>query len=283
VRVSVVHASPSVQVAAQLPSQVSPISTTPFPQTGAQLPSSLLLQPGGQQESPLAQTVIAGYEQRTLHIADVPVRTFDVQDIPSSHVAGQFPSHVSPDSTTPLPHAGRQLLSLFALQPAGQQASPPTHIVIGGCVHRTLHCVGVPESTSFVQASPSLAQVVRQLPSQSSPISTTEFPQTGVQLPSLLALQPGGQQLSPPMHIVTGVNVHWTLHCPFDPVRVSEVQGFPSLQVAGQLPSHVSPVSTTLFPHTGEQSVSLLALQPGAQQRRSDLIHSQQLRPLPRY
>jgi hypothetical protein len=171
-----------------------------------------MLQPAGQQESPLAQTVIAGYEHWTLHCAAVPVRTFVVHAFMSSHVAGQFPSQISPDSTTLFPHAGRQLLSLFALHPDGQQPSPPMQDVIGGCVHCTLHCIGLPVSMSLVHGFPSLAQVVRQFPSQISPLSTTLFPQTGVQFPSVFALQPGGQHESPPMHIVTGVKVHWTLH-----------------------------------------------------------------------
>jgi hypothetical protein len=212
VRVFVVHGLPSSHIAGQLPSHVSPISITPLPQTGVQLPSSFALQPLGQHESPLAQTVIAGYVHCTLHIAALPVRTLLVHELPSSQLAGQLPSHVSPISTTLLPHEGMQLLSLFALQPLGQHESPPAHIVIAGCVHATLHCVGLPVSTSFVHELPSLAHVVRQLPSQLSPDSTTPLPQTGVQLPSLLALQPDGQQESAPMHIVIGVKVQVTLH-----------------------------------------------------------------------
>ena len=36
---------------------------------------------------------------------------------------GQLPSQSSPDSTTPLPHTGGQLLSLIELHPVGQQPS----------------------------------------------------------------------------------------------------------------------------------------------------------------
>jgi hypothetical protein len=103
-----------------------------LPHTAAQLLSFVMLQPDGQQPSPLVHVVIAGYEQATLHDADEPVRTFVVHEFMSSHVAGQFPSHVSPISTTPLPHVGMQLLSLVMLQPDGQQASPFVHVVIAG-------------------------------------------------------------------------------------------------------------------------------------------------------
>jgi hypothetical protein len=50
------------------------------------------------------------------------------------------------------------------------------------------------------------------------------------------------------------------------PVSVSIVQALPSLQVTGQLPSQVSPLSTTLSPQNGEQSLSLAVLQPAGQQ-----------------
>jgi hypothetical protein len=135
VRVFVVHGFPSSHTAGQLPSHVSPISITPLPQTGAQLPSSFALQPDGQHESPLAHTVIAGYVHCTLHIAELPVRTLLVHELPSSQLAGHAPAHVSPISTTLFPHEGKQLLSLFALQPEGQHESPPAHVVIAGCVH----------------------------------------------------------------------------------------------------------------------------------------------------
>jgi hypothetical protein len=49
------------------------------------------------------------------------------------HVAGQLPSHSSPDSITPLPHTGEQSLSLVELQvpvpPPGQQLSLFEHAV----------------------------------------------------------------------------------------------------------------------------------------------------------
>jgi hypothetical protein len=44
------------------------------------------------------------------------------------------------------------------------------------------------------------------------------------------------------------------------------VQLLPSMQLAGQSPSQVSPVSTAWFPQVTEQSISVLWSQPGGQQ-----------------
>jgi hypothetical protein len=83
--------------------------------------------------------VIAGYVHTTLHLLLIPVRTFCVHATPSSHIAGQFRSHVSGGSTTPLPHDAGQLASFTALQPAGQHPSPSTHALIAGYEQATLH------------------------------------------------------------------------------------------------------------------------------------------------
>jgi hypothetical protein len=215
VRVSVVQPSPSVQVAAQLPSQVSPISTTPFPQLAEQSLSFPELHPGAQQPSPFVHIVIAGCVHRTSQVPGVPVRTSLVQTMPSSaHVVGQLPSQVSVPSTTPLPHIAMQFGSLLALQPGAQQLSPPMHIVIGGCVHWTLHCVGVLVSTSLVHAIPSSGHVVGQFPSQVSPISTMSLPQLAEQSSSFVEVQPGAQQPSPSLHVVIGGCVHIAVMCP---------------------------------------------------------------------
>jgi hypothetical protein len=64
----------------------------------------------------------------------------------------------------------------------------------------------------MVHAFPSLGQDVGQLPSQTSPVSTTPLPQNGMQLSSLFALHPAAQQPSPAVHVVIGTNVHATLH-----------------------------------------------------------------------
>jgi hypothetical protein len=179
-------------------------------------------------------------------------------------VVGQFPSQSSPDSTTPLPHLGVQLLSLFALQPGAHQPSPFVHVVIAGCVHNRLHVAAEPVNTSPVHEFPSSGQVVGQFPSQSSPDSTTPLPHIGMQFASLFALQPVGQHESPAVHVVIGVNVHVRVH--IVPVRASVVQEFASLHDVGQFPSQASPDSITPFPQTGVQFGSLFALQPGAQQ-----------------
>jgi hypothetical protein len=183
----------------------------------------------------------------------------------SSHVAGQFPSHVSPDSTTPFPHMAVQFESFVALQPDGQHESPPVHLGIGGYEHTTLHCPDVPVRTFVVHEFMS-SHVAGQFPSHVSPDSTTLLPQAGVQLLSLFALQPGAQQPSPPVHVVIAGYEQTTLHVAAAPARTFVVHEFPSSHVAGQLPSHVSPDSTTPLPHTAVQLLSFVWLQPGAQQ-----------------
>jgi hypothetical protein len=105
-----------------------------------------------------------------------------------------------------------------------------------------------------------------QLPSHVSPGSTTALPQTTGHSASLFRLQPGAQQPSPPVQAVIAECVHTRLQAPAEPVEPSVVQLLPSPQEAGQLPSHVSPVSTAPLPHVTAQSLSLLLLQPGAQQ-----------------
>jgi hypothetical protein len=67
-----------------------------------------------------------------LQLAVLPVMESMVHALPSLHDVGQEPggSQVSPDSIALLPQLAEQLLSLFALQPAGQQLSSLTHWVI---------------------------------------------------------------------------------------------------------------------------------------------------------
>jgi hypothetical protein len=114
---------------------------------------------------------------------------------------GQLPSHVSPGSTTPLPHTGAQSLSVVALHPVvGQQPSPFTHLV---CVPVSTHAARhVPPFDSARSVHATCGHEVGQLPSQSSPASTTPLPHTGVQLLSLRELQVLGQQLSSFTHLV---------------------------------------------------------------------------------
>jgi hypothetical protein len=108
--------------------------------------------------------------------------------------------------------------------------------------------------------------------SQVSPTSTTLFPQLGEQSPSLLALHPGAQQPSPELHSLMGEKLQAAEQLLALPVSWSMVQALPSLQLEGHDDgrSQVSPVSTTPFPQLGEQSLSLLALHPGAQQPSPD-------------
>jgi hypothetical protein len=138
-----VHALPSsAQVLKQFPSHFSPGSTCPSPQRGGgggQSLSLLLMQPGAQQPSPPLQEVIGVFEHATSQVAAFPAAESVVHALPSSQVVGQFPSHFSPDSTTPLPQFGLQSLSLFAVAPGGQQWSPAAAAVISGCEQTTLH------------------------------------------------------------------------------------------------------------------------------------------------
>ena len=76
-----------------------------------------------------------------MHVAELPVIQSVVQTSASAQLTGQLPggSQVSPGSTTLLPQLELQSLSLLALQPEGQQPSPPTHETMGLCVQATLH------------------------------------------------------------------------------------------------------------------------------------------------
>lgn len=129
VDVSTVHELPSLQSAGQLPSQVSPGSTTRLPQLAEQSLSVLLLQPAGQQPSPVTHCEIAWWLQAALQFDALPVWASSVQAFPSLQSTGQLPSQVSPVSTTPLPQLAEQSESLLLVHPAGQQPSPPAHCV----------------------------------------------------------------------------------------------------------------------------------------------------------
>ena len=84
--------------------------------------------------------------QATSQVAALPVISSVVQGLPSSQVVGHddFGSQVSPVSTTPFPHFGRQSVSLLALHPTGQQPSPATQVVMAVCVQATLHVALLP-------------------------------------------------------------------------------------------------------------------------------------------
>jgi hypothetical protein len=159
--------------------------------------------------------------QATLQVAALPVISSVVQGLPSSQVVGQedFGSQVSPFSTTPFPHFGRQLASLLALHPTGQQPSPETQVVIAVWLQATLQLVLLPVMRSRVQAMPSSQEVGHDdFGSQVSPFSTTPLPHVGEQSESVLALHPAGQQPSPATQVVMAVWVHATLQLALLPV-----------------------------------------------------------------
>ena len=256
----------------QLPSHSSPISTTPFPQAGVQLLSLLALQLVGQQPSPDTQVVwVPSSTQAAVHADAMPTSFLRMQP-DQGQVVGQLVggSQLSPDSTTPLPQLGVQSLSLLALQPDGQQLSPPTQVVFS--VSSTQRAWQVPPLTSRRSWQPMAGHDVGQLLSGSQvswhALSTTPLPHVHWQSESVLLLHPVGQQLSPPTHTVCTVSstqraVHW-LAVPVSFWRVQPIGG----QLVGQLEggSQFSPVSIAPLPQLGWQSLSLVALQPEGQQ-----------------
>jgi hypothetical protein len=125
---SAVHESPSLQLAGQLPSHASPLSTAPFPHSGSQSPSLFALHPPGQHESPLAQAIAGMCIQTTLQALTSPTSTSFVHGSTSAHTVGQSPSQVSPVSTIPFPHSFSQSLSTLLSQPPEQQPSSSVHV-----------------------------------------------------------------------------------------------------------------------------------------------------------
>jgi hypothetical protein len=176
-------------------------------------------------------------------------------------------SQVSPGSTTELPQTAVQLLSLAALHPAGQQASPLAHVVIVVVFTQVaVQAAAVPCSARSWQ--PTAGQAVGQLPSQVSEQagSTTPLPQRQAQSLSLTLVQPDGQQPSPFVQApMTVLFTQAAVQAAADPCSVRSWQPIAGHD-DGQLPSHVSPASTAPLPQRGAQSLSLLALQPDGQQ-----------------
>jgi hypothetical protein len=184
VSVSRVHALLSLHEAGQFPSHRSGDSTTPLPHVAEQSSSFRALHASLQQPSPFAQAVISGFWQVTSQSKERPVRTSPVQELASLHLTGQFPSQVSPSSTTPLPQTAMQSVSDPASHRAGQQPSPFEHDVFGALVHSAWQ-PPVPIGMSIVQAIPS-SHEIGQAPgwpgsisvSQSSSQLTMPSPQT---------------------------------------------------------------------------------------------------------
>jgi hypothetical protein len=167
--------------------------------------------------------------QFAVHAEALPNNWSAVQLLPSLQLVGHElgGSQVSPGSMTPLPQLGWQSGSLLALQPAGQQPSEAPHAVMAVCWQRTLHSAALPTSVSAVQALPSLQLVGQELGgSQVSLASMTPLPHTGVQLGSLVALQPEGQQPSSRPHWVTCWRTQRAVQFSAEPCMVSVVQGF---------------------------------------------------------
>jgi hypothetical protein len=270
-----------------LVSQLSPGSTTPFPHEAEQSSSLFALQPAGQQPSPSAHWETEEWLQEAEQVP--PLSSVSVvQGFLSSQLVGQAPgwpagmpvSQPSLSSSTPFPHEGEQSASLTALQPAGQQPSPPVHWETGAWLQEAEQ---VPPliRVSVVQGFLS-SQLVGQAPgwpvgilvSQLSLGSSTPFPHEAEQSLSLFALQPVGQQPSPPTHWDTGEWLQEAEQLP--PLsRMSFVQGFLSSQSVGQAPgwpagilvSQLSLGSSFPSPQELEQSLSPPAwVQPAGQQ-----------------
>jgi len=123
VSVSRVHAMLSLHEVGHAPSQVSDASTTPLPQVDEQSLSFAAVHPVGQQPSALVQAVRGVLVHWNEHASVAPVNPSTVQALPSSQEVGQFSSHDSPVSTTPLPQVFVQSASLAAEQPKEQQPS----------------------------------------------------------------------------------------------------------------------------------------------------------------
>ena len=132
----------------------------PLPQVAGQSTSrfeSDVLHPGGQHPSavvPLHGSCVI--EQRALHVAGAPVKTFTSQHCPGAHDVGQVEggSHVSPAlaSITPSPQPA-QSESVCAVQPAGQHLScPALEQVLAVCAQTRLHVAALPVEVSAVQS-----------------------------------------------------------------------------------------------------------------------------------
>jgi hypothetical protein len=86
-------------------------------------------------------------------------------------------------------------------------------------------------------------QSCQQVPQLSSGLQTPS-PHAALQSLSFPASHPVGQHPSLSEQLLMLTKSHEASQLVADPVKVSDVQLFPSLQLDGQLPSHVSPTST---------------------------------------
>jgi hypothetical protein len=184
-------------------------------------------------------------------------------------------SHFSPGSTTPLPHAGAQLLSLLALQPGGQQPSLLAQAVCSVVfTQAAVQAVALPCSARSWQ--PTGGQDDGQLPSQVSAhaASVTPLPQRQLQSLSLTLVQPDAQQPSLlAQAVITASFTQRAVQAAAVPCSLRVWQ--PTAGHAdGQLPSQISPASTTPLPQRGAQSPSLVASQAGGQQPSGAVLHA---------
>jgi hypothetical protein len=263
------------QVAGQLEggSQVSPASIAPLPQWAVQSLSTLALQAAGQQPSPDVQAVCTTSSTHWAWQVPPLTRRRFWQPI-AGQAAGQLESGSQVSwqaaSICPLPQVQLQSASVAVVQPDGQQPSPEAQTVWApSSMQCAVQSAAVPVSFRFVQ--PMAGQVVGQLPggSQLSPASSTPLPQAATQSLSLVALQPGGQQPSPLMHVVC----RWSLtqvamHVPGLATRRSMHPTGAHADGQVESGSHTSPhaASTMPLPQVQLQSLSWGAAQPEGQQ-----------------
>lgn len=140
---SFVQGSLSSQLVGQgvllLGSHFSPSLSVPSPQLALQSLSMLGFALGGQQPSPSVVVVIGVCVHVAVHCAAFPSILSAVHALPSSQLVGHgvllLGSHFSPASSTPLPHALGQSLSVVFEQPDGQQPSPLLQSVISVTLH----------------------------------------------------------------------------------------------------------------------------------------------------
>jgi hypothetical protein len=204
-------------------------------------------------------------EQAALQLAALPVSVSVVHELPSSQEVGHDDcgSQVSPGSTIPFPQDAEQSSSVVPSQVAGQHPSALVQAVMGGYEQAALQLAALPVSVSVVHELPSSHEVGQdEGGSQVSPGSSTPLPQLAGQSLSEFASQPAGQQPSPAVQVVIGVEVHWASQLAALPVSVSVVQALPSSQDVGQEDggSQVSPDSTTPLPHWGPPMMPVLLI-----------------------
>jgi len=130
-------------------------------------------------------------------------------------------------------------------------------------MHTTLQRLGEPETLSTVHALLS-SHEVGQLPSQTSPATTTPSPHELEQSLSVSSSHPVGQQPSSFLHPVMRLDRHSRLQFCAEPDCTVVKQASAESQLS-QLPSQVSPSSTTPSPQVIEQSLSVSESQAAGQ------------------